>query len=103
MASTTDKTGPEPKCADCGHGTLAHNAIGGACTKCDCGHFRPLPAQGTEGADMSHERETTTPMDDGTLLADCSCGASYSVPQGGNEYAALEEAHSRHVAEAKAA
>lgn len=46
-----------------------------------------------------HVRETTTPMDDGTLLADCSCGAEYSIPQGGNEYAALEAAHAKHVAE----
>lgn len=45
----------------------------------------------------AHVRETTTPMDDGTLLADCSCGTEYSVPQGGNEFAALEEAHARHV------
>jgi len=35
------RTGPEPKCATCGHGTLSHNAVGGACTKCDCGHFKP--------------------------------------------------------------
>jgi Family of unknown function (DUF6011) len=40
MSKTTETAAAEPKCADCGHGTLAHNAIGGACTKCDCGHFR---------------------------------------------------------------
>lgn len=45
----------------------------------------------------THVRETTTPLDDGTLLADCSCGAEYSVPQGGDEYAALEAAHAQHV------
>lgn len=47
LAATVAKTrtGPEPKCADCGHGTLAHNAIGGACTKCECGHFRPAAAK----------------------------------------------------------
>lgn len=44
-----------------------------------------------------HVRETTTPMDNGTLLADCSCGAEYSVPQGDDEYAALEAAHTQHV------
>jgi hypothetical protein len=49
-------------------------------------------------SDVNHMRETTTPMDDGTLLADCSCGAEYSVPQGGDEYAALEAAHAEHVA-----
>jgi hypothetical protein len=47
-----------------------------------------------------HQREATTPIEDGTLLADCSCGGTYSVPQGGDEYAALEEAHVRHAAEA---
>lgn len=42
MSSTPAAQTPdaEPKCADCGHGTLAHNKIGGACTLCDCGHFR---------------------------------------------------------------
>lgn len=44
-----------------------------------------------------HRRESTTPMPDGTLLADCSCGAAYSVPQGGNEYGALETAQAEHV------
>jgi hypothetical protein len=46
---------------------------------------------------VAHRREATTPMQDGTLLADCSCGGTYSVPQGGNEYAALETAHAEHV------
>lgn len=45
MESATDKPSTEPRCADCGHGTLAHNAIGGACTQCDCGRFRAAPAQ----------------------------------------------------------
>jgi hypothetical protein len=49
---------------------------------------------------QTHEREATTPLDDGTLLADCSCGGEYSVPQGGDEYAALEAEHTRHVTEA---
>lgn len=46
---------------------------------------------------MTHEREATTPLDDGTLLADCSCGGTYSVAQGGDEYAALEAAHREHI------
>jgi len=45
----------EPKCADCSHGTLAHNAIGGACTKCDCGHFRPKAAPASEEAAPEYE------------------------------------------------
>ena len=48
---------------------------------------------------QTHVRETATPMDDGTLLADCSCGGEYSVPQRGDEFASLEAAHARHVAE----
>jgi hypothetical protein len=47
---------------------------------------------------MQHQREAVTPMQDGTLLADCSCGATYSVPQGGDEYAALEAAQAQHAA-----
>lgn len=35
----------EPQCASCGHGTLAHNAIGGACTQCDCGRRLPWPSR----------------------------------------------------------
>lgn len=45
-----------------------------------------------------HIRETTTPMNDGTLLADCSCGDTYSAPQGGDEYEALEAERVRHAA-----
>ena len=44
-----------------------------------------------------HEREAVTPLPNGTLLADCTCGGSYSVPQGGDEYAALEAAHQEHA------
>jgi hypothetical protein len=47
-----------------------------------------------------HIRETTTPID-GQLISDCSCGAEYSVPWGGNEYAKLEQAHAAHVAAAQ--
>lgn len=52
----------------------------------------------TTSQNAAHEREATTPMEDGTLLADCSCGAEYGVPQGGNEFGALEAAHAAHVA-----
>lgn len=53
-----------------------------------------------------HEREGTTPMPDGTLLADCACGGTYSVPPdgvrslnvcSGNEYALLERARIEHI------
>jgi hypothetical protein len=51
-----------------------------------------------------HVRESTTPGEfldsprPGVLLADCSCGAEYEVPQGDDEYGALERAHAAHVA-----
>jgi hypothetical protein len=48
---------------------------------------------------MKHEREATTPMSDGTFLVDCACGDEYSVPQGGNELAALEAAQKQHKEE----
>lgn len=68
-------------------------------------------------AAAAHVRETATPsefLDADALLevfaktgsvpgpvivADCSCGAVYVVPQGDDEYGHLEEAHERHVAE----
>lgn len=46
---------------------------------------------------QAHQREATTPMDDGTLLADCLCGETYSVPQGGGEYEALEAERRAHI------
>lgn len=46
-----------------------------------------------------HQRESITPMGDGFLLGDCSCGATYSVPSGGNEMAALDEAARLHIAD----
>lgn len=59
------------------------------------------PAGGIVTRNMSdgdHIREATTPMDDGTLLADCSCGEEYSVPQdGGDELEALEAERQRHI------
>jgi hypothetical protein len=44
-----------------------------------------------------HQREATTPMPDGSLLADCSCGGMYCVPAGDDEYGALEAEHVRHA------
>ena len=44
----------------------------------------------------THTREGATPQNDGTLLGDCICGATYSVPQGGDEFAALEAAQAAH-------
>jgi hypothetical protein len=59
-------------------------------------------------ATPEHTREATTPQPDprvyvpgGTLLADCSCGGTYTAPQGGDEYAALEKAHLTHVQKAE--
>lgn len=52
------------------------------------------------GPTGEHVREATTPLDDGTLLADCSCGETYTAAQGGRpgeEYEALEAARNRHV------
>jgi hypothetical protein len=71
----------------------------------DC---EPEPAGWAHVGVPGHVRETTTPGSDipdhpelaGLLLADCSCGAEYTVPEGSDEFGALEEAHKRHVAEA---
>jgi hypothetical protein len=49
---------------------------------------------------VKHQRDAVTPMPDGTLLADCTCGGTYSVRQGGDEYAALEAAQAQHEADA---
>jgi hypothetical protein len=53
-----------------------------------------------------HVRESATPTDllgepypSGLLLADCSCGGVYIAPAGGEEFAALEKAHARHIAD----
>jgi hypothetical protein len=57
---------------------------------------------------LEHEREAATvgefltPPRPGIILADCSCGAEYEVPQGGDEYGALEKAHKEHVAKVAA-
>lgn len=42
--------------------------------------------------------EHLDPPQPGIVLADCSCGAEYTVPQGPDEYGALEKAHREHVA-----
>lgn len=58
----------------------------------------------------AHAREATTPtnlliwggdhsLPLGRLLADCSCGESYYVTVGGDEFGKLEAAHEQHVAE----
>jgi hypothetical protein len=45
--------------------------------------------------------EFLTPPRPGIILGDCSCGAEYEVPQGRDEYGALEKAHREHVAATK--
>lgn len=57
------------------------------------------PITPPDEARSKHQRETATPMGNGTILADCSCGGEYSVTQGGDEYGKLEAAHARHVAD----
>lgn len=60
-----------------------------------------------DAAVPGHIREAATPGEyldkprPGILLADCSCGAEYEAPQGGDEYGALEKAHAAHVAAVK--
>ena len=44
--------------------------------------------------------ENLDPPQPGIVIADCSCGATYSVPQGRDEYGVLEKAHREHVANA---
>lgn len=53
------------------------------------GHVREAMALG----------EDLDPPQPGIILGDCSCGATYSAPQGGDEYGALEAAHRLHVTE----
>lgn len=47
--------------------------------------------------DQGHQRTATTPMEDGTLVADCSCGGTYSIEQGASEYTRLEAERLRHM------
>lgn len=57
-----------------------------------------------DAAVPGHIREAATPGEyldkprPGIILGDCSCGAEYEVPQGPDEYGALEKAHREHVA-----
>ena len=57
-----------------------------------------------DAAVPGHIREAATPGEfldkpkPGIILADCSCGAEYEVPQGDDEYRALEKAHREHIA-----
>ena len=51
-----------------------------------------------------HTREATTPAsysataEGDILIADCSCGGTYTVPQGGDELAALDAGQAEHAA-----
>jgi len=45
-----------------------------------------------------HARESATPQDDGTLLCDCTCGATYSVPLDGSGLANLETLEAAQIA-----
>lgn len=58
-------------------------------------HDAAVPGHIREGASVG---EFLTPPRPGVFLVDCSCGAEYEVPQGGDEYGAIEEAHRAHVA-----
>jgi hypothetical protein len=60
--------------------------------------IEPIPPEHVrEGSSVG---EFLTPPRPGIILGDCSCGAEYEVPQGPDEYGALEAAHRKHVAEA---
>lgn len=54
-------------------------------------------AEKVVGAGSGHDRVSTTPQDDGTLLAHCSCGGTYTAPRT-PDTAELDAAHVRHVA-----
>jgi hypothetical protein len=60
-------------------------------------HDAAVPGHIREAATIG---EFLSPPQPGIILADCSCGAEYTVPQGGDEYGALEDAHQAHVAAA---
>jgi hypothetical protein len=67
--------------------------------------YKPEAAGSAHAGVAGHVREATTlrsllsarPELAGLLLADCNCGAEYTVPEGGDELGALEEAHWRHA------
>lgn len=58
---------------------------------------------------VEHRREATTPgvllggEVSNQLIADCSCGGTYTIEVGENEYGRLEAAHAEHVRAATAA
>jgi len=56
----------------------------------------PIPPEHVrEGATVG---EFLDPPQPGVLLVDCECGATFTVPQGDDEYGAAEKAHREHVA-----
>ena len=61
----------------------------------DLWHDAAVPGHIREGATPG---EFLAPPQPGVLLVDCSCGAEYTVPQGDDEYGAIEDAHRAHVA-----
>jgi|SRR5450755_1660788 hypothetical protein len=63
----------------------------------DLWHDAAVPGHIREAATLGEYLDKPRP---GVILADCSCGAEYEVPQGGDEYGALEKAHHKHVATA---
>jgi len=63
-------------------------------------HDAAVPGHIREAATVGEFLDVPRP---GVILADCSCGAEYEVPQGGDEYGALEKAHREHVAAAEGA
>lgn len=60
-------------------------------------HDAAVPGHIREAATVGEFLDEPRP---GIILADCSCGAEYEVPQGDDEYGALEKAHREHVAAA---
>jgi hypothetical protein len=76
-----------------------YNRWGGVTVSADSGlwHDAAVPGHIREAATVGEFLDEPQP---GIILADCSCGAEYTVPQGGDEYGALEKAHREHVARA---
>ena len=58
-------------------------------------HDAAVPGHVREAATVGEFLDVPRP---GIILADCSCGAEYEIPQGDDEYGALERAHREHVA-----
>ena len=57
-------------------------------------HDAAVPGHIREAATVGEFLDQPQP---GIILADCSCGAEYTVPQGPDEYRALEKAHREHA------